>query len=244
MWGKKGWTPRLRPPFLAATMTARNAKSLLPTLLLGVLSIPGARSWACPAATSVSEGRRPSLALCGATAPADGGSRERRAVLLDGARLLSSAAALFPEQRLASADAPPGAVMVTGANSGVGQAVAEQLAGKGYSVVMGCRQPSSAAIAASAIRSLHPDAMIYCPVLPLDLSDLSQVAPFAKEIRASVPLLRYLKLIHWMTCECFWVTASAAHLRLCLCVCTAGWCCALASTARQRPEPHKATSFT
>jgi hypothetical protein len=179
-------------PFLAATvMTARTAISLLPTLLLGVLSIPGARSWACPAATSVSEGRRPSLALCGATAPADGGSRERRTVVLDGARLLSSAAAaaaLFPD--LASADAPPGAMMVTGANSGVGQAVAEQLAGKGYSVVMGCRQPSSAAIAASAIRSLHPGAMIYCPVSPLDLSDLSQVAPFAKEIRASVPMLR------------------------------------------------------
>jgi hypothetical protein len=162
---------------------------LLATLLLGV---PGARSWACPAATSISEGRRPnSLALCGATAQADGGSRERRAVLLDGARLLSSAvaaAALFPDN--ASVEAPPGAVMVTGANSGVGQAVAEQLAGKGYSLVMACRQPSSAAIAASAIRNLHPDAMIYCPVSPLDLSDLSQVAPFAKEIRASVPMLR------------------------------------------------------
>ena len=182
--------------------------------------------------------------MCGATAQADGGSRERRAVLLDGARLLSSAsaaAALFPD--LAIADAPPGAVMVTGANSGVGQAVAEQLAGKGYGVVMGCRQPSSAKIAASAIRSLHPDAMIYCPVSPLDLSDLAQVAPFAKEIRASMAMLRSHKL-NWMTCECFWVTASAAHPRLFLCVCTAGWCCALASTARQRPEPHKATSFT
>jgi NAD(P)-dependent dehydrogenase (short-subunit alcohol dehydrogenase family) len=62
-------------------------------------------------------------------------------------------------------------VLVTGANAGIGYFVAEQLAGAGATVVLGCRSPDRAAAAMTAIRSVHPSASLR--FLPLDLGDLS-----------------------------------------------------------------------
>jgi NAD(P)-dependent dehydrogenase (short-subunit alcohol dehydrogenase family) len=61
-------------------------------------------------------------------------------------------------------------VLVTGGNAGIGYFVAEQLAGAGATVVLGCRSADRAAVAMTAIRSRHPSAQLRH--LPLDLADL------------------------------------------------------------------------
>ena len=75
-----------------------------------------------------------------------------------------------------------------------GQAIATQLAGKGYRVVLGCRVPAKALAAADEIKRLHPTATTICPKSPLDLGDLTSVTAFAKEIKGSVPTLGGLVL--------------------------------------------------
>jgi len=64
-------------------------------------------------------------------------------------------------------------VLVTGANAGIGYFVAEQLAGAGATVVLGCRSPAKAEAAMTAIRETHPEASVR--FLPLDLGDLSSL---------------------------------------------------------------------
>ena len=80
--------------------------------------------------------------------------------------------------------------MVTGANSGIGAACAEHLAGLGFTVVLGCRETSAALAAADAIKAVHADAATFCPESPLELADLSSVAAFAKEINTKFPAFR------------------------------------------------------
>ncbi|VWB35554.1 putative short-chain dehydrogenase [Burkholderia pseudomultivorans] len=70
--------------------------------------------------------------------------------------------------------------VVTGANSGLGWQLAETLAAKGATVVMGCRDAMRGAAAADAIRRLHPDARV--EVEPLDLADLASIQRFAAEV--------------------------------------------------------------
>jgi NAD(P)-dependent dehydrogenase (short-subunit alcohol dehydrogenase family) len=65
------------------------------------------------------------------------------------------------------------AVLVTGGNAGIGYFVAEQLAGAGASVVLGCRSAQRAEAAMTAIRSVHPSASLR--FLRLDLGDLSSL---------------------------------------------------------------------
>ena len=60
-------------------------------------------------------------------------------------------------------------VVVTGANAGVGYFTAEQLAGAGAHVVLGCRDPERAEAAVSAIRRRVPRASV--EALPLDVTD-------------------------------------------------------------------------
>ncbi|WP_175808677.1 oxidoreductase [Burkholderia cenocepacia] len=70
--------------------------------------------------------------------------------------------------------------VVTGANSGLGWHLAETLAAKGATVVMGCRDATRGVQAADAIRRLHPHARV--EVDPLDLADLASIARFAADV--------------------------------------------------------------
>ena len=71
-------------------------------------------------------------------------------------------------------------VLVTGGNAGIGYFVAEQLAGAGATVVLGCRSADRAAAAMTAIRSRHPTAVLRH--LPLDLGDLASVKESADQL--------------------------------------------------------------
>lgn len=71
-------------------------------------------------------------------------------------------------------------VLVTGANAGIGYWCAEQLAAGGARVLLGCRSPERAAVAASSIRAHAPEAEI--DVLPLDLGDLGAIARAAAAV--------------------------------------------------------------
>ncbi|WP_086852170.1 SDR family NAD(P)-dependent oxidoreductase [Amycolatopsis kentuckyensis] len=64
-------------------------------------------------------------------------------------------------------------VLVTGGNAGIGYFVAEQLAEAGAAVVLGCRDPAKAGVAAAAIRARVPEAAV--SHLPLDLADLTSL---------------------------------------------------------------------
>ncbi|KVA11576.1 short-chain dehydrogenase [Burkholderia latens] len=70
--------------------------------------------------------------------------------------------------------------IVTGANSGLGWHIAETLAAKGATVVMGCRDAARATQAAAAIRRFHPAARV--EVEPLDLGDLASIQRFAADV--------------------------------------------------------------
>jgi NAD(P)-dependent dehydrogenase (short-subunit alcohol dehydrogenase family) len=72
--------------------------------------------------------------------------------------------------------------VITGANSGLGWETTRALAAKGADVVMACRSPSKAAVAADAIRAVVPDAKL--TVLGLDLSSLASVREAAAWLRA------------------------------------------------------------
>ncbi|MGW1177150.1 SDR family NAD(P)-dependent oxidoreductase [Kitasatospora sp. NPDC002543] len=71
-------------------------------------------------------------------------------------------------------------VLVTGGNAGIGYFVAEQLAGTGATVVLGCRDRGRAEAAIASIRSRVPGADVRH--VPLDLADLTS-------LRASVDAL-------------------------------------------------------
>jgi protochlorophyllide reductase len=67
--------------------------------------------------------------------------------------------------------------VVTGANSGLGLAIADALAGAGARVVMACRNEEKAEAAAATIRAKAPTGSV--EVQRLDLADLGSVAAFA-----------------------------------------------------------------
>jgi NAD(P)-dependent dehydrogenase (short-subunit alcohol dehydrogenase family) len=64
-------------------------------------------------------------------------------------------------------------VLITGANTGIGLATAEELAKRGARLVLACRSEDKATRAIGAIRRAAPDATP--SFLPLDLSDLDSV---------------------------------------------------------------------
>jgi NAD(P)-dependent dehydrogenase (short-subunit alcohol dehydrogenase family) len=73
-------------------------------------------------------------------------------------------------------------VLVTGGNAGIGYFVAEQLAGVGATVVLGCRDAGRAEAAITAIRSVHPAASLR--FLPLDLADLPSLRTSVDRLEA------------------------------------------------------------
>jgi NAD(P)-dependent dehydrogenase (short-subunit alcohol dehydrogenase family) len=72
--------------------------------------------------------------------------------------------------------------VVTGANSGLGLAIADALAGAGARVVMACRNEEKAAAAAASITAKAPKGSV--EVRRLDLADLGSVAAFADSLLA------------------------------------------------------------
>ncbi|HLM27682.1 MAG TPA: oxidoreductase [Thermoleophilaceae bacterium] len=68
--------------------------------------------------------------------------------------------------------------VVTGANSGLGAATARELARKGATVVLACRNTAKGDEAAAAIRDAAPGARV--EVAKLDLADLTSVHAFAE----------------------------------------------------------------
>ena len=76
-------------------------------------------------------------------------------------------------------------VVITGATSGIGKAVAARLASRGATVVMGARDKSRGEAAKRDICSSSSAEQVI--VLPLDLSDLQSVQSFAKECQRRHP---------------------------------------------------------
>ncbi|CAL4124999.1 unnamed protein product [Meganyctiphanes norvegica] len=72
-------------------------------------------------------------------------------------------------------------VVITGANSGLGREAAKDLAGRGATVVLACRDLQAAQLARDHIRA-HTDQGIL-EILHLDLSDLESVREFAAELK-------------------------------------------------------------
>lgn len=72
--------------------------------------------------------------------------------------------------------------LVTGGNAGIGYFVAEQLAGTGATVVLGCRDAARAGAAMASIRSRFPDARLRH--LRLDLADQSSLRTCADALEA------------------------------------------------------------
>jgi hypothetical protein len=65
--------------------------------------------------------------------------------------------------------------VVTGGNAGIGYFVSEQLAAAGARIVLACRSPQKADVAARSIRAHAPEADI--AVVRLDLSSLASASP-------------------------------------------------------------------
>jgi NAD(P)-dependent dehydrogenase (short-subunit alcohol dehydrogenase family) len=72
--------------------------------------------------------------------------------------------------------------IVTGANSGLGLSCARELAGRGASVVLACRNTDKGAAAVREIQAAAPDAKV--ELAELDLGSLASVASFAERFRA------------------------------------------------------------
>jgi NAD(P)-dependent dehydrogenase (short-subunit alcohol dehydrogenase family) len=76
-------------------------------------------------------------------------------------------------------------VVVTGGNSGIGLEAARQLAGKGATVVLACRDVAKAANAAADIQRTHAGAKV--ETMALDLASLASVRDFAARLSAAHP---------------------------------------------------------
>lgn len=72
-------------------------------------------------------------------------------------------------------------ILITGANSGLGLQMARVLAGRGATVLMGCRDPQRGQAALERVRSHAVGADV--TLIPLDLADLTSVRKAAQDVR-------------------------------------------------------------
>jgi WW domain-containing oxidoreductase len=73
-------------------------------------------------------------------------------------------------------------IIVTGANTGIGEPTARALAGAGARVIFACRQASTGEAAVARARAAHPGCK--AEFAPLDLGSLASVRAFADNLRA------------------------------------------------------------
>ncbi|WP_433516048.1 SDR family NAD(P)-dependent oxidoreductase [Nonomuraea sp. CA-143628] len=107
--------------------------------------------------------------------------------------------------------------LVTGATSGIGEAIATRLAGDGAHVLIGARTVASGHAAAARLRSRAPDARL--DVVTADLSEMAQVRSLAGQVRQHTARLDGLILNaaevrsrRELTSEGFEVTFATNHL--------------------------------
>ncbi len=81
-------------------------------------------------------------------------------------------------------------VIVTGANTGLGYETTKDLASRGYTVILACRNASKANAAIEEIKQSIPAADLV--FLPIDLSSLSSVRKFAEEFTSKYDRLDVL----------------------------------------------------
>ena len=78
-------------------------------------------------------------------------------------------------------------VVITGANSGIGHATAQQLASKGYNIVTICRKKAEGEWTASDLQKANPS--IVAENFTVDLSNLEEIRKTALLIRAKYPVI-------------------------------------------------------
>ena len=74
-------------------------------------------------------------------------------------------------------------VIITGANTGIGYEATKQLAGKGYHVIMACRNVTKGTKAVQVIRSEIPSASL--EVMETDLASFDSIKTFAEAFKAT-----------------------------------------------------------
>ncbi len=83
-------------------------------------------------------------------------------------------------------------ILITGANTGIGFATAEQLVKQGQHVILACRNPQKAQEAQNKLRSLDQGQV---DVVSLDLNSLELTQKLPKKLQINMAALMYLLIM-------------------------------------------------
>lgn len=75
-------------------------------------------------------------------------------------------------------------IVITGGTKGIGKAVAELFAGKGFNIALCARHPGDIAAVTSHLQKLHPDISVFAT--PCDVADKEQIVQFCNAVREHV----------------------------------------------------------